>query len=103
MHTSVDTIYDRMSPETVSPLLFNLEKEFAEMNQKAIYQELASKLQELKELTLKVLIREKQVQLTEAEQARDEELVEKTLQDIANLQKKFTQSAITAEIFMAQS
>ncbi|MEX0930895.1 MAG: DNA primase, partial [Candidatus Paceibacterota bacterium] len=103
MNTSVDVVREKMPPESVSPLLFNLEKEFAEMNQKAIQQELASKLQELKELSLKVLIREKQVQLTEAEQTHDEEIVEKSLQEIANLQKEFTQPVITEEVFLSKS
>lgn len=101
--TTVAEARSMMTPEIVSPLLFHIENEFADIPKKTIHYELASKLQELKKLTIKVSMQEKRTALAEAEQLGDEELQTALIKEIAEIQREFTGPEITAGFFTEQS
>jgi DNA primase len=88
-----------LAADVRSPLTFTLESELAEMKERERHAELATRLEELRLLTIKAAIRDHRARLAAAEEGGTEETVGRLTEELAALQKRLSQEPYTARYF----
>ncbi|MEX0917946.1 MAG: DNA primase [Candidatus Paceibacterota bacterium] len=99
----ITAVRDELSAEVISPLVFQLENELADMRPLQRHEELAGRLQELRELLLKETIREKRTTLAAAERTGDEAAMETLMGEVAELHREFGKPRYSPELFNGEA
>ena len=85
--------------EVLSPLLFRLEGEIATMQPRHLHQELAGRLTELRELTLKAALREKRTRLDEIKHNNDEAEIDQVTGELTEIQRALGKDPFDETLF----